>query len=210
MLRALSLLIAIATLSLCFSGDADAAEASAESRMRDALRNTLLQLRTAENERAILQAAQAQSDNEKKMLTAQVAALSKQCKSDKETADKTIAGLNSRAAEQGAEITRLTENLAKCAEALKQATSTARAKENERAKLAADIIGLNRTVADQKTKNGELFKLGKEILLRYERFGLGDAIGAKEPFVGITRVKLENFVQDYQDKLADQKIETAR
>jgi len=35
---------------------------------------------------------------------------------------------------------------------------------------------------------------------------LGEAIGAKEPFVGTTRVKLETYVQDFQDKLTDQKI----
>ena len=76
----------------------------------------------------------------------------------------------------------------------------------ERAKLAADVIVLNRTTADQKTKNAEMFKLGREILLRYEKFGLGDVIGAKEPFVGTARVKLETYVQDFQDKLTDQKI----
>ena len=72
--------------------------------------------------------------------------------------------------------------------------------------LAADAIVLTRTVADQKTKNAEMYKLGRDILLRYEKFGLGEALGAREPFVGTTRVKLESFVQDFQDKLTDQKI----
>ena len=34
----------------------------------------------------------------------------------------------------------------------------------------------------------------------------GEALTAREPFVGVTRVKFENLIQDYQDKLADQKI----
>jgi hypothetical protein len=43
-------------------------------------------------------------------------------------------------------------------------------------------------------------------LTRYEKFGLGQALSAREPFTGITRVKLESQVQDYEDKIADQKV----
>jgi hypothetical protein len=67
------------------------------------------------------------------------------------------------------------------------------------------IILLQRTVADRETKNAELFKIGNEILNRYEKYSLGEALLAKEPFTGITRVKLETLVQDYQDKISDQK-----
>jgi hypothetical protein len=52
----------------------------------------------------------------------------------------------------------------------------------------------------------ELYKLGNEILTRYEKFGLGEALQAKEPFVGVSRVKLQALVQDYKDKLLDQAI----
>ena len=59
---------------------------------------------------------------------------------------------------------------------------------------------------DRELKNLELYKTGREILTRYEKFGLGDAIGAKEPFVGLSRVKLENLVQDYKSKLLNQTV----
>ena len=59
---------------------------------------------------------------------------------------------------------------------------------------------------DQQRKNRAMYQLGLEILKRYEHFGLGDAITAREPFVGTTRVKFENLIQDYGDKLAAQKI----
>ena len=61
-------------------------------------------------------------------------------------------------------------------------------------------------MADQQTKNDAMFKLGNEILKRYERFGLGDALTRREPFVGTTRVKFQNLIQDYTDKVADQRI----
>jgi hypothetical protein len=51
-----------------------------------------------------------------------------------------------------------------------------------------------------------LFKTANEILTRYEKFALGEALLAKEPFTGIARVKLESQVQDYQDKIADERV----
>ena len=78
--------------------------------------------------------------------------------------------------------------------------------EAARAKLAVQSIMLQRVVADRETKNLELYKTGNEILDRYEKFSLGDALSAKEPFIGITRVKLQEFVQDYKDKLSAQKV----
>ena len=79
------------------------------------------------------------------------------------------------------------------------------AKETERAKLAAEILVLKRKIDDREMKNLALFKLGNEILTRYQKFTLGEALAAREPFVGSTRAKLETLVQDYQDKLLDQR-----
>ena len=78
--------------------------------------------------------------------------------------------------------------------------------ETERAKLAAQELQLQRTVDDRETKNLALYKLASEILTRYENFGLGDALLAKEPFIGVSRVKLQNLVQDYEGKLRDQVV----
>ena len=59
---------------------------------------------------------------------------------------------------------------------------------------------------DQRVRNITMYEVGLEIIDRYEKFGLGDAILAREPFVGTTRVKFQNLIQNDQDKLADQKI----
>ena len=178
----------------------------AEARMREALRNTMIQLRTAQNDNVVLQTAKGELESKNKGLDAQVKLLTKNIADDKDAAEKTITNLNTKLAGQAEEIAKLKENLAQTQAKLNDTDALAKSKEAERARLAADVIVLNRTVADQKTKNAEMYKLGKEILLRYEKFGLGDVIGAKEPFVGTQRVKLETYVQDFQDKLTDQKV----
>jgi hypothetical protein len=155
----------------------------------------MLQLRTAQNDRATLQASQAENAEKLKKLTAQVEALSKQAGAAEKTA-----------ADQQAQLVKFKEALQNWQTAYNQTIEVGNAKEAARAKLASDVITLQRRVADQQSRNAAMFRTASEILTRYERFGLGEALAAKEPFVGITRVKLENLVQDYEDKLADERI----
>jgi hypothetical protein len=198
---------AAALLFVLALGPANAADqANPETRLRELLRTTLLQLRAAENDKAALQAAQAESAAKVKELTEQVEALTKQSAADKDAANKAIADLKAKVTDQDTELSQLKDALEKWKEGYAKAADIANTKEAERAKLASQVILLNRTVADRETKNAELFRIGNEILKRYERFGLGDALLAREPFVGIAKVKLENQVQGYQDKLLDQRI----
>ena len=208
MSRTFSSVLTLGLLPVLLGGALRAADASdnSDARLREALRSTMLQLRTAESDRASLQAAQAESDQQNKMLAEQVKALARQGAADKAAADKTIADLNSRLSAQAEETARLKEALEKWKAGYEQVAGVARATEEQRARLAAENLALQRRVADQQTKNAALFKTGNEILTRYEKFGLGEALSAKEPFVGLTRVKLENLVQDYQDQLLDHRI----
>lgn len=178
----------------------------AELKMREALRNTMIQLRTAETERANLQAAQAEMEQKNKDLTAKVEALSKQLADDKTKADKTIAELTDKVAKQDGDIVQFKETVEKWKSDHAKIVAIAQQKEAARAALEEKSVVLERKVSDQQRRNETMYRLGTEILSRYERFGLGDALTAREPFVGITRVKFENLMQDYADKLADTKI----
>jgi chromosome segregation ATPase len=192
---------------------ADDAPPSAETRLRQALRDTMLQLRDAQNQAVTLQAAQAQSDKDKAdlqakvdALTVQVKSLTEQSASDKDTSDKAIADLKAQVLDLTGQLGRLNDSLKEWKDAYAQKDQVAAEKETARAQLALQAALLQRTVDDRETKNLALFKLGNEVLKRYEQFGLGEALEAKEPFVGVTRVKLENLVQDYKNKLLDQAI----
>jgi hypothetical protein len=186
---------------------ADPAQPSAaENRLRETLRSSLLQLRNAENDKAVLQAAQAEMEEKNKALTSQVEAQAKQSAADKDAADKSIATLQAKMDERDKDIADLRESLDKWKADHKRITDVANTKEAQRAKLEEQVIQLDRRVADQQTKNAGMYKIANEILQRYEKFGLGDALSAREPFTGITRVKLQSLFEDYRDKLVDQKI----
>jgi chromosome segregation ATPase len=171
------------------------ADEATETKLRETLRNTMLQLRTAQNDRAALQASQAENEAKLKKLTSQVEDLTKRANEAEKASS-----------EQQVQLAKFKEALQKWEDAYKQAVDLANTKEAARAKLAGEVSDLQHRVADQQTRNAALFRTANEILTRYERFGLGEALAAKEPFVGVTRVKLENLVQDYEDKLADERI----
>jgi hypothetical protein len=177
-----------------------------EAKLREGLKSTMLQLRTVQGEKAALEAEKAELEAKVAELTEKADKLEKQSSDDKAAADKRIAEQVERLVERGNAVTKLETDLAASQKACKEAAALAAKKEAERAKVNSEKIVLERKVADQQTKNAEMYKLGSEILTRYEKFGLGTAIVAREPFVGLTRVKLQNLIQDYGDKLADQKI----
>jgi chromosome segregation ATPase len=217
MIRNLFSICIVFVLVLLFQPSAvradDAAQATTESRLRDALRSTMQQLQDAQGQVATLQAAQAQSDKDNAdlkakvdALNAQIAALTKQNADDKAASDKAISDLKSQNADLTTQIAKLNDALAAWEKDDKQYVQLAKDKEAARAQLAVQVILLQRVVDDRETKNLALFNLGNEILTRYEKFSLGDALGAKEPFTGLARVKLQELVQDYKDKISDQRV----
>lgn len=208
MSRHLILTTIASALCVCLSPALRAADqaGAAEAKLRESLRATMLQLRNAEAERANLQAAQAELDTKNKTLTEQIATLTKQAASNQAEADKTIADLKTKVDERDREIGELRVTLDKWKTDHKMVSDVARTKESQRAKLSEKAIVLERQVVDQQRRNASMYKLGTEILDRYEKFGLGTALTAREPFVGLTRVKFENLIQDYGDKLADERI----
>ncbi|MFC5456733.1 hypothetical protein [Prosthecobacter fluviatilis] len=198
-------LAGLLTGSLKAAEEADPAMAVLK-RMREQLRNVMVQQQKTEAERATLQAANLELEEKVKKQDAEFKKLAKSSNEQKDADAKSIAELKAKVMEQEREQARLQESLANWKaghEKLKQAAMKVDA---QRAELAARVILQDRKVADYQRKNDELYKIGSEILSRYEGFGLGTAIAAREPFTKNMRVKLETLVQDYGDKLVDNKI----
>ncbi|MGB8165869.1 MAG: hypothetical protein WCF18_00060 [Chthoniobacteraceae bacterium] len=178
----------------------------AEAKLREGLKNTMLQLRAVQGEKATLEATRADLEAQVAALTEKLERLEKQSTEEKTAAEKRIAEQTERLVDRGNVVMKLEADLAQSQKAHQEAAALAAKKEADRGKLASEKIVLDRKVADQQAKNVKMFEVGNEILTRFEKFSLGTAIVAREPFVGLTRVKLQNLMQDYGDKLAEQKI----
>lgn len=187
------------------------APAGAEDKLREALKGVTLQLRTAQSEAATANAEKAAAEAKNAELTAQVekmskqlAALSREKSEAMEAAAKQKETLEGKLTASNEELGKFQKSLDKWKAAHMQISDLAKKKEAARAAFAATNAALERRVADLRTRNAALFATANEILDRYRKYSLGEAIAAREPFTGLTKVKLQNQLQEYGDKLLDQ------
>lgn len=211
--RTLSPVTAFAALVLMGSALPSAAQAPspAEEKLRDALKGVTVQLRAAESEKAVAVAEKAAADQKNTELTAQVEKLSKQLalvsREKTEEQEKATAiqnNLEGVLAKKQEELTAYQKSLDKWRAAHSEISDIAKKKEAARAALESKSAALERNVTDLRSRNLALFATANEILDRYRKFGLGQAISAREPFTGLTRVKLQNQVQEYNTQLLNQ------
>ncbi len=182
-------------------------------KMREQLRAVMLQLRTSQSEVANAQAEKIAAEQkftalegETKSLRAENTKLTKQVLTEKAASEETIAGLNQKIAQRDKKALEYEEALGKWQTGYEKAAAIARSKEDQRAALASEVVVHKRDIADLQRKNIALFNTSMEILDRYEGYALGKALAAREPFIGTTRVKVENLVQGYKDKVLDNRL----
>jgi chromosome segregation ATPase len=204
--------LALLVVSLCaaLAAPAMADDNDQMAKLRDAARNAILQVRQLEDERAALQAKQAESDQTITSLKQQVDALTKQLAGPatvkKDEFDRMQTEFEAKLTAQTDQIGKLNEVLQQWKAALEQARGVV-------GKQATDLkaaTGERDELKDRDTKceakNARLFTVGNQILDRLKTFTVQDAVKKFEPFVGTKRVELENLAQDFQDKLLDQKV----
>lgn len=177
-------------------------------KLREALRDTMLKLRDAQGQIATAQAAQIAAEEKIKELTAKNESLNKDLLAERNTSTNMIGELKTKLDERDTTITGLQATVQKWKKSYSELTAFAAHKESERAKLETRALKLERQVASQQVKNLEMYQAGMDTLKRYEQFGLGDAILAREPFIGTTKVKFEKLIQDQADKLTDARIKS--
>jgi hypothetical protein len=173
---------------------------SETDRLRDALRSATGQVRALEDQRTALQAQLAETTRSRDALREQISearAQAKKAESDYRTA---VREFNERLEERN-------QTLEKWRDAYAEAATVARTKDAERAKFEALSKGLQTSVRACTIKNQELVKVGRELLARYEGVTFGDIVGANEPLLGMGRVRIQNLLQDYGDRVLNQKVE---
>ena len=176
---------------------------AAEAQLREALRATTIQLRAAQGELAAATAEKDQALADKTALAKQLDAITRQSAADRAAAQTNLSNLNTQLSAKDAETARLADKLKQSLDTGDNAALLAQKRADELARNELARVELERSVASLRAQNRELFRIGMEVLERYENFGLGTAIVAREPFTKLTRVKLQTLVQDYRDDLED-------
>lgn len=188
-------------LTLLFAAALCCGEARADTetdRLREALRNSTAQTRSLEDARAASQAKLADAERDKAALKAQIDAGKAEIKKLEKQQREAIEQFNQR-------LTERDETLEKWKSAYEEAATVARAKDAERAKFESEATAYKASTKSCLAKNGLLMKVGRELLHRYQEVNFGDTLVAREPLIGEQRIRIQNLLQDYNDKLLDQK-----
>jgi chromosome segregation ATPase len=187
-----------AFLIALMSGGAARADSEAD-RLREALRSATAQTRQLEDQRTALQAKVAAADREIAAAKAQTDAAKAQVRQIEKEHREAVDEFNKR-------LTERDETLEKWKTAYEEAATVARAKDAERAKFEGEAAAFKASTKSCQDKNTQLVNAGREILQRYHKLTLGDALVASEPLTGLGRVGTQNFLQDSTDKILDQKV----
>ncbi len=163
--------------------------------MRDQLRAEMNQVQQLQDQQASLQAAKTAAEKERDDLKGQLAAARAQLAH----ASRNAADVHKEAA--------LEAQVSQYKDAASQATGSVQQAQADRDKAHKAADDVQKKLAVCEDRNAKLFKTGNDILDAYQKFDMGDAIGANEPLIGIKRVELENEAQGFDDRLHDGKYD---
>jgi len=179
------------------------AQAGLDIRMRDQLRQTILDLRKLEDENAELKAklaghiaapapAQPAAD-EAELRRARAEAGRDRVRADQ--AEQALAGAQQQLAELGRELA-----------ASKTAVGAAQEREQRLQQQGSELLSRNQAC---ESDNRELLSLSRELIARYKDRGLADVLLAREPITGLRRVQLEKLAQSYESQVRAQALPAA-
>lgn len=197
MKRRLAWVLLAASLALPAAAAAQKADASKEQ-----VKRLQQSQRKLEQEKALLAQEKAALDGQIKEATEKLDEVRKQAGA----ATRKAAGLDKELATSQADKEALSTKLVDTEQRLARLTELQRITDAERKRLEALSAQLQQSLTACETKNEKLHRQGVELLERYQQKGCFDAALQADPFTGLKRVEIENFVEDSRDKLDEQKL----
>lgn len=173
---------------------------SETDRLREALRSATAQVRSLEDQRTAIQAQLAEVTRARDALKAEVDVAKAQVRKVEADYRQAVREFNDRLEERN-------QTLEKWKEAYTEAATVARTKDSERAKFEAESKAFKASTQACTVKNKELVKVGRDLLAQYDALTVFDSMAAQEPLLGHRRVQIQNLLQDYGDKVLNQKVE---
>jgi chromosome segregation ATPase len=191
------LVVSIAGLTSAMAEEVGAVE----GQLRDALRNTMLQLREAQAKTAEMEAASVQAEMAAEKAKKETAAVQAQLVEERSTAANQTTELRAAMAQVEDKAIALNAQVAKWEKDYRALTERTRKSEYELAKARGRNTVLERTAAEQQVKLTEMKTIADEILDRYAAHSFGRTMLAREPFISVNRASLQTIMQDLETRL---------
>jgi multidrug resistance efflux pump len=195
-------------LAAFLSLPAAAQEQSVEDKLRDVLRQTIVQLRALQDSQGQLQADRDSAVKQRDQLQQQVADLQAklaQAPAAKPTPPPDQEELHRAQAALAAarrEVAALQASNVKWQAAYRQAAALAQQRDADAKRLAAGLQAARKVNDADHETNGKLASLAADILHLYRNHDFRNLLfESYEPLLGLKQVQLENLVQDYEDRI---------
>lgn len=211
-----SSLLALILVGMTLLGNSACADDKRNSREREALRRVQQQMQQVEQEKAALQQQVSGFEQEKSALSDAKDALAKKAQSAESRAAaegrkrqslqqelETARKENQALQEQKTEAEkRLSEMTAQQADGARQLTVV----QGEQKQTEANLAMREKQIASCEDKNLKIYQYGRDLIKQCRDHSATDAVLRLEPVTGIKRVKIENLLEEYRDKLDAQKL----
>jgi len=186
------------------------------SREREMLRRAQRQMQDVQAQLATLQQDKAKLEQEHAQATRNAASNRDRLRREQRALSTEKAAHESTRAqlEQGArELASQRERLAATQTTLGETQAALADREAKLARAEAEIRQLQTLKTRQEReitlcegKNVTLYQTGRELMTRFEQKTCGEILAHKEPFFGFKRVEIENLLEEYRDKLDEQRL----
>ena len=176
-------------------------EGAVEAQLREALRNTMLQLREAQAKTAEMEGTAVQAEMAAAKAKKETAAVQAQLVDERNNAANQTAELRAAMTQVEDKAIALGAQVAKWEKDYRALTERTRKSEHELAKARGRIIVLERAVAEQQVRLAEMKNLADEILDRYAAHSLGRTMLSREPFISVNRAALQTIMQDLETRV---------
>lgn len=189
-------------VSLTGARSAWADQSDAETRLRAALKTASARIRELEEQNATLTTKQADAEREKQTLTQKTAEDDKALAELHKQTDSDKAALDAAAAAQHQQQ----DSIAKWQASYNEAADKARTRDADAKQLDTVLGQMRPRLQSCEAKNAALYKLGEDVLDLYDKKDFFDIVTG-EPVTKLKRVELENTMQDYEDKMRENKVD---
>lgn len=156
-------------------------------------------VQASEKEASEIKGGLAASKRKNAALTAELETLRKE-KAEQEAMHET------ELREKQAALDKTTQDLAALRDQHQIALRDLKANDAQRKELSKSLVQRDQSLATCNEKNARLHDFGLQLVKVYDKPSTYEAVLRTEPFTQIKRVELENILQDYRDKLDEQRV----
>ncbi|MGD0489905.1 MAG: hypothetical protein ABSC32_00040 [Steroidobacteraceae bacterium] len=198
--------LAAALLTCATPAIVHADEDATLARAREMLHRTQEALHQAQSDNADLVRAKADAEQKLQAAAKQIEAAQSGSKSAQASLNAKLTSAQGAQAELEHKLNDANERLAAARGKLDEASKELAARDSELGQVKQILEQSKTANASCEDKNLKLYGYAEEVLERYKNKGVWASLSQKDPVFGLKEVGIENILQEYQLKLASEKI----